>query len=1320
MESRDSKKNLKSDQSEAPESPRPAPSAERTLHETSHETSMLSNNDRHVADTTRPEVISGTQGVEKDQKNMQKDGTAKVSDVGQLEGTWELPPFKEAEWTTVTSKKLSRTTSNKKTANSEGTKASKHEKTMGLQQNKAKAQERCRAHIRGFCQFGNKCWHSHEKPTKTKLEATEVKVKRVQAKLFDWNKELKKVLQQDPPAKHIPKNDLLKRYQAIAMQPSIDLDIKIDLTEEQNAIVEAWFHGQIILEQPPYFLNQCYDVYQVAHIQAAFRTSTQGLIRMPLQASMRVSPGLLHHAIMNSMKLPDNTDEEQKEDLARFKDSIATSYVDNATNTIFFQTHNKAAAETWHGRYMPFQNRPTRLWNTEQGDPTIKYQDVEDQESRQYHVKLVEITANITQQHQLAMWEHLKIEIQTMTSRGNNKTRSTEASTVKVMFPTAFVPDSLKKKTCLEWYETRGQTPARRRIYIEHYQLEKGSICPICLHAGHNMMTCRDEEDKTKKITLPNDFFHSMTIKNEPPTSWKSLREDYQKKKQAWTATINAQTKAKEEEKAKAQKKLEDMEREAAHKAKQEKKQQEDKVKKATVKTPSPMPQIKLSQKTSIDNGDKITDDTCEYSHTEPPTSMEHHHVGPIDELLAATNRYVAPTVGNGTCFSAAIMIAWRNKPLEHPTKFTGAELEEIRAVDQARMEAWAKSDVWKDIYKNAPFVPKDSSPEKIYKLTKAFFKAIIKPLATAGRKSQHFGSEADIYTASLAMGVPIYLFERHTTTSQPTQHYWTLSEYLCDDNDKTCYVLNKNKWQAILASNTSHVIRYINNNHFDAIPQRDGPSNEDKEKERAIILEEMQALVAPPPAEITKCHPVAQSQLTIVTQTKPARQSSIQSFFPIVSAPLISRGQLTCAEQANDDMDCTTPEAERKRKREQRDQEHDSEDDKLEKISKAATPINHQNMDQDMDQDMEQVRMRDTKHSIAQTEEHLENPWTNGQLVSFTRPAEVTMEPIGSTPEEVTTQHTDTLTWDNEQLHNTWTEEQAHQRQLRFNAVSEDKIRATQRKLQCNTQEAINDIFIEIHNEVMARDTFETQSSQHSQLDDSDYTPPSSDTPPSNDSTHTKAITNDDNTIQDIDEDRTSQLLDDIRRFKEGRQGITKETPTHEAQVDAWCKRHITHLEELIHFTTEVGTLLNLLSPETLDEYGQRLIVDATIIWLAKTTRDKPAGTIDAWYMELSNEGINTKMRYARATSRTMWSSYSWEENQKMVNAWLKIQNRKRSNMAILRTLPAVTATEKTNMVQWITEHARNPSLTKLLMKTDWEALAGITSDQWQSLLQC
>ena len=234
----------------------------------------------------------------------------------------------EEEWTTVQAKKQPRATNNKKTADNDSAKPSKHGQAVETRNTRGKAQERCRAYIRGYCQFGNKCWHSHDKPTNTKVEVRGLKPRRVQTKLFDWNKELKKVLKQDPPAKYTPETDLLKRYQAIAMQPSIDLDVKIDLTDEQNEIAAAWFHGRIILEQPPYFLNQSYDVHQIAHIQAAFTTTTQGLIRMPLQASMRVSPSLLHHAIMNSMKLPENTDTEQQADLARFKDSVATSYVD--------------------------------------------------------------------------------------------------------------------------------------------------------------------------------------------------------------------------------------------------------------------------------------------------------------------------------------------------------------------------------------------------------------------------------------------------------------------------------------------------------------------------------------------------------------------------------------------------------------------------------------------------------------------------------------------------------------------------------------------------------------------------------------------------------------------------------------------------------------------------------------------------------------------------------------------------------------------------------------------------------------------------------
>jgi hypothetical protein len=57
---------------------------------------------------------------------------------------------------------------------------------------------------------------------------------------------------------------------------------------------------------------------------------------------------------------------------------------------------------------------------------------------------------------------------------------------------------------------------------------------------------------------------------------------------------------------------------------------------------------------------------------------------------------------------------------------------------------------------------------------------------------------------------------------------------------------------------------------------------------------------------------------------------------------------------------------------------------------------------------------------------------------------------------------------------------------------------------------------------------------------------------------------------------------------------------------------------------------------------------------------------------------------------------------------------------MAILTTLPAVNAKGQSNRWTWITEQARNQGLTKQLVKADWEALAGMTPEEWQSLLQC
>ncbi len=112
MESQDFQKNLKSDQSEAPEPSRPAPLAGRTLHETSTQL----HSDRHVVDKVRPEVISGIQEGEKSQEIAPRGANTEAEDEGHQGGTWELPPSKETEWTTVTSKKAPRKTNSNKTA----------------------------------------------------------------------------------------------------------------------------------------------------------------------------------------------------------------------------------------------------------------------------------------------------------------------------------------------------------------------------------------------------------------------------------------------------------------------------------------------------------------------------------------------------------------------------------------------------------------------------------------------------------------------------------------------------------------------------------------------------------------------------------------------------------------------------------------------------------------------------------------------------------------------------------------------------------------------------------------------------------------------------------------------------------------------------------------------------------------------------------------------------------------------------------------------------------------------------------------------------
>ena len=150
------------------------------------------------------------------------------------------------------------------------------------------------------------------------------------------------------------------------------------------------------------------------------------------------------------------------------------------------------------------------------------------------------------------------------------------------------------------------------------------------------------------------------------------------------------------------------------------------------------------------------------------------------------------------------------------------------------------------------------------------------------------------------------------------------------------------------------------------------------------------------------------------------------------------------------------------------------------------------------------------------------------------------------------------------------------------------------------------------------------------------------------------------------------------------------------------------------------MGTLLNLLSPATLEEYGQLLIVDATVVWLASVTKAHPDGRMAVWQSEIANEGINIKMRHARATSRTTWTGYNWGSEQELVKAWLRIHPGKRVKLAILTTIPAAMDSGQDNMFTWISRQARNQNLTKLLVKADWEDLAGMLPETWHSLLQC
>ena len=129
-------------------------------------------------------------------------------------------------------------------------------------------------------------------------------------------------------------------------------------------------------------------------------------------------------------------------------------------------------------------------------------------------------------------------------------------------------------------------------------------------------------------------------------------------------------------------------------------------------------------------------------------------------------------------------------------------------------------------------------------------------------------------------------------------------------------------------------------------------------------------------------------------------------------------------------------------------------------------------------------------------------------------------------------------------------------------------------------------------------------QPTKPSQLEDSDYSPSEQESTQTNSQLNSNSST-DSHTSKDEKVDREAELLAEIKRFQERRHGTTKDTPRNEAQVDGWCKKNINQLEELLQQISGVGTLLNLLAPETLDEYGQRLIVDATTVWLARTNND-------------------------------------------------------------------------------------------------------------------
>ena len=530
-----------------------------------------------------------------------------------------------------------------------------------------------------------------------------------------------------------------------------------------------------------------------------------------------------------------------------------------------------------------------------------------------------------------------------------------------------------------------------------------------------------------------------------------------------------------------------------------------------------------------------------------------------------------------------------------------------------------------------------------------------------------------------------------------------------------------------------------MNNNHYDAIPKTEEESNDKKEDVWAVFLEEQQA-GAKPIINETDSNPQEITPTTTQTiTTRPARQSTIQNFFTAVTTKNQKDDSRIGEEKDSDEMDCSTLEDERKRKREQRDY-HDSADDMLEKISKGMratnassnrptllrltdTPTQNQDSEQIQLASGKEYRVRIDNHDTHDPpeayhhgEEPSENHRNSEQLEDESHPAEAHSEPSSPNHEDIPTQYTDTLTWNNEEISSDWTEAQVQLRQQRFDAVSVYRIQDRQSTLECNTQEAINDIFLSIHNDMMLGNGSEQPPTQQSHLDDSDYTPSSLESP----NTYTQSSSTSISANLDSEIDRAEQLLADIKRFRTERQGLTKDIPSNEAQVNEWGKRNITHLEEFMHFTESTGTLLNLLSPDTIEEYGQLLIIDATVVWLANATNKHPDSRVEAWYTEISNEGINTKMRHARATSRTNWQAYNWGSDQDTVTAWLRIPPKKRVKMAILTTLPGAVNIGQENMIKWITKKARNQPLTKLLIKADWEELAGMKPDQWQSLLQC